>query len=664
MYEVARWAVMVALLASAGSIYACVRSRGQEQGRWWRRARVLAWVVLAALFLATVILTAGLVARDFRARYVVHYTDKRMSWIYALSALWAGPGGSLLFWTLLLSALDVLMLWTARRRGPQGQVQKVAVTIAAHGVLAVLIAFFTAMVLYYADPFLTYRFPPTDGFGLKHQLQTVQMFLHPITLYLGYLGFAPAYALVIGSALVGGSMREALRRTWAWLLWGWTFLALGNILGMQWAYVVLGWGGYWAWDPVENASLIPWLVATGLLHVLVLVRRGALRPAVAPLLVVITFALSLLGVALTRGGIIVSVHTFAPGPLALPLAVAAVASAVLPLALLLVLQLVQRRRGPPSPGGRRLRGIEWGVAVTAVATLGLGAVVLGASWWPMIQGLLGRLAHPPGGELTTMGRGFYDRVTLAVGVVLVGALWVCGVQLLRGRAAKWAPVALVPGGLVAWYFLQGREVGAGRWVAALVLGAVAVGTVLLMAGFLVWSWEAGSGGSSGARRPWRRRCILGVHLGMAAFLGALVFSEALSQTARVVVSPRQSAQALGLTLRLEGSSFQERPTHYAYVARVRVEGPGVEATVLRPERRAYDDHDAACSELGIKTTMREDTVLIIDALDTEGQVALLVKRKPGVLWLWIGGGAMVLAGAGLAAWRGRPGSDEGARDEG
>lgn len=646
VYETARWAVVIALLGSGASACACVLS-GQRGGRrWWPRAKFLAYASLAALLWATLVLAGALLVRDFHLRYVDECTSKDLSSLYALSALWAGAQGSLLFWTLLLSAVDVLMLWTADRdrTDPPGPAP---MTIAAHALLAALLCFFAAVVVYYADPFRTYHFPPLDGYGLKPELQNVQMFFHPPTLYLGYLGFAPAYALVVGAALVGGSLSQALSRARPWLLAGWTLLTLGILLGMQWAYVELGWGGYWAWDPVENASLIPWLVATGLLHVLVLVRRGALRPSAAGPLVVVTFALCLLGVALTRGGLVPSKHTFAPSALAWPLLAVAGVAAV-PLGF-----LHAGRDQDEKPGNRPLRGQESLVALTAVIMIGLGVVVLGATWWPAVSALVNRLAGSAA-EFSSLERGFFDRVSLPVGVFLTVSLWVCAAGLVRRAGLRWATAALLPGGLAAWYFLRGRDVGPVRGALVLVMGGLAAATVILLASAWVWSWVEGGQG----RR--RRRALLGVHLGAACLLGALTLSEGLARRARVVLSPSEPRRVLGLTLRLEGTQVKQQPTYDAYVVRVRVEGP--RSMLLQPEQRLYRDHDGFHGRLAVKTTVKEDFLTAIEGLDADGRVALEVVRRPGVLWLWVGGAVMVVAGAALVIRRRRRGSDRGKAD--
>ncbi len=649
MYRLARWTVAAAFLASAGSACLGVVTARFSARRWWRWVVVLAAVAFVGLTLATATLTVGLLTRDFRLLYVDAHTDTELPLYYALSALWAGSQGSLLFWTFLLAACDAVFLLTARRmtRG---------LRTLAHAVLASLVCFFTGLVVVYADAFVTYRFPPGEGTGLRDALQNVQMLFHPPTLYLGYLLFAVPFAVVAAALVSGRPMRDALRRSRPWLLAAWTFLTLGNLLGMQWAYVELGWGGYWSWDPVENASLIPWLSATALLHTLGLVRRRRVQPAWGAALALLTFLLCLLGVLLTRGGLVVSMHAFAPSRLAPPL-LAGVVAVFLASAGLVVWQW----RNLTSETVRAFQSRDWLLAVTAVTLAGLATVVLVGTWWPAMAAAWASVAGPSE-SVPTLTRTFYDRVALPAAVVLIAVLWGC--SWARARTQWWlAAVALAPGGFIAWALLRHGSLGAAWSVVVVVLVTLGVGAALSVLGRMTWGvagWPRGGG--SGAR-SWRQTWLGLAHAGVAVLVVGLSISEGFSRSEGVVLGPGGSTTAAGVTLEFQGRALTQSKRYEALVASIKVTKPGQDPVLLRPELRAYHGRDDLDATLVVRTGLREDLLVAVTKAWPDGRVKLLVRRRPGVLWIWIGGGLMVLGGAGLTALRRRRSPPGGARDE-
>jgi cytochrome c-type biogenesis protein CcmF len=278
-------------------------------GRWRGRPELAAtairaaWGVAAAMLVASLALWKGLLTHDFNIEYVAAYTSRNLPTAYVVTAFWAGQKGSLLFWALVLSLFGVLaQLLTGRRH--RDLLPWVA------GITCAVAAFFIATMLFAANPFERLAFTPPDGRGLNPQLQNPGMVIHPPMLYLGYISltipFAFAMAALLSRRLDSGWI-HAIRK---WSLVSWLFLSVGITLGMWWAYVELGWGGYWAWDPVENASLLPWLTLTAFLHsVMIQEKRGMLKRWNLSL-VVATFLLSIFGTFITRSGVIASVHSF------------------------------------------------------------------------------------------------------------------------------------------------------------------------------------------------------------------------------------------------------------------------------------------------------------------------------------------------------------------
>ncbi|MFL5556696.1 MAG: heme lyase CcmF/NrfE family subunit, partial [Gemmatimonadaceae bacterium] len=262
----------------------------------------LAMVVLASLGLWTALLT-----HDFSIKYVASFTSANLPRIYTITAFWGGQSGSLLFWALILSIYSAVTLWTNRNRNRE-------LMPYVSGTLALVLIFFLATICLGSNPFERLDWIPADGRGLNPQLQNPGMAIHPPNLYLGYVGTTIPFAFAIAALLTRRLDAEWLAAVRRWALLAWFFNTVGIVLGMWWAYVELGWGGYWAWDPVENASLLPWLVNTAFLHsIMVQEKRGMLRKWNVTL-VVSAFLLSIFGTFITRSGVISSVHSFAQSP--------------------------------------------------------------------------------------------------------------------------------------------------------------------------------------------------------------------------------------------------------------------------------------------------------------------------------------------------------------
>src|SRR6266571_6304679 len=280
----------------------------------WRGRRRLAESAQNALIgsfgataVAAVVLLSALARHDFSFRYVAQHTSRELPLDYTLTAFWGGQEGSLLLWLLVLSGYSVAALLTARRVGRE----VLAWVVPTLGLVG---TFFAVLLVAVASPFTT-QVAPADGAGLNPSLQNPYMLAHPPLLYLGYVGLTIPFAFAMGALLSGRPDERWIVATRRWTLAAWTFLGIGQLLGAHWAYVEIGWGGYYAWDPVENAALLPWLAATAFLHsVMIQEKRGMLK-VWNVLLVVLAFCLSLFGTFLTRSGVVNSIHSFTQSPL-------------------------------------------------------------------------------------------------------------------------------------------------------------------------------------------------------------------------------------------------------------------------------------------------------------------------------------------------------------
>src|SRR5574341_1125342 len=290
------------LLALWGAVTGTAGGLGQR-GDLQRSARRAVFAMCAALLVAVFSLEWALFLHDFNVEYVAAYTSRNLPTFYIWSALYAGQKGSLLFWATVLSVFGSLaLLLTARRHRPY--LPFVA------SVVCIVAAFFVTVMLATANPFERLPYTPIDGRGMNPQLQNPGMVFHPPMLYLGYISITIPFAVAMAALISKKLDVDWLVAIRKWTLLSWLFLSIGICLGMWWAYVELGWGGYWAWDPVENASLAPWLTMTAFLHsVMIQERRGMLKKWNLAL-VIATWLLSIFGAFITRSGALASVHSF------------------------------------------------------------------------------------------------------------------------------------------------------------------------------------------------------------------------------------------------------------------------------------------------------------------------------------------------------------------
>jgi cytochrome c-type biogenesis protein CcmF len=625
-----RGGLLLALVAATFGIFSTLYGLRSGDKRLLRQAPRYAWLVLAGSVVAVVMMERALITRDFSLAYVQQVGSTTTPALYNVAAMWSALEGSILLWLLVLGGYGAAVAWRFRRRTDD---QLVAWALV---VMFVVSAFFALLAFGPADAFANGPGGVTEGPGPNPLLQNhVLVLFHPPILYLGYVGFTVPFAFAI-AALVTGRVGEGwLLETRRWTLFSWAFLTIGILLGGWWSYEVLGWGGVWAWDPVENASLLPWLTGTAYLHsVLVQERRGMLRVWNLSLLVA-TFALTILGTYLTRSGILSSVHAFGDGPVGNYLL--AFFGLVMVTSLGLIAWRGDRLRSPgaiDSPISREGAFLANNVLFTVFAFV----VLLGTVFPLIVEAVQARR--------TVVGAPYFDRLSTPIGLVLLFLMAVAPVlpwrkastELLRDRLF-WP----------AW-------LGAATLVLAVGLGAS--GWAPLVA-YLLAGWAAGSALRqvvlATRRQGWRGfvgRTNGGmiVHVGVIVIAVALVTSNAStrSQTMTLVVGEEQAYG--GHTFELEGLRLEEDARVRSVVADVLVDGERVYA----PKNTTYLQMGTQVPTPSVRTGATGDIYLTLgrDADPTATAAAVTVSLKPLVLWLWIGGAVMAL-GTLLAAFPGR-----------
>lgn len=606
---------------------------GAQRGyaAWMAVARPAAYAQLALLLGAFGVLTAAFVTQDFSVRYVAENSNSLLPLAYRYSAVWGAHEGSLLLWAL------VLALWNGAvaRWSRQLPVQVLARVL---GVLGIISVGFLAFLIFTSNPFARLLPAPLEGHDLNPLLQDPGLIIHPPMLYLGYVGFAVPFAFAIAALLEGRVDARWLRWTRPWTNVAWGFLTLGIALGSWWAYYELGWGGWWFWDPVENASFLPWLAGAALIHSQAVTEKRGSFASWTLLLAIAAFALSLLGTFLVRSGVLTSVHSFAADPTRGTFILIFLALVIGGALLLYALRAGALGNDDP----RR------GFMPTSRETLLLANNLLLAAACAMV--LLGTL-YPLLADALGLGK-------VSVGPPYFGTLFLLLMAPL---------VALLPfGPLVNWQRDQASRALAmlAPWaVLALLLGAIAYfmapqGALKTAAGVTAAAWV----GLGTARFVWSRLRgngrftaemvgMLLAHGGVAVFLAGALLVEALNVQREVALSPGQSLQVSGYEVRFEGVDHQQGPNYTADRGHMRILRNDRDVALLHPEKRAYASGGQMMTEAGIHARLTGDVYVALGEPLGNNAWAVRVHIKPFVRWIWLGALLMALGGFVTAADR-------------
>lgn len=643
MSEIGFYAQRLALLVVAVGVGAGLYAGLTRRPEWTRVAERALLAVAGFVTVAMVALWWALAAGDYTIAYVAEVSARAMPLRYRLAALWGGQDGSLLLWLWILCLYGVGVVWSQRERNRRLMPWVVVMLLANAG-------FFLALLNFFTNPFEL--FPPgqapSDGRGLNPLLQHPLMTIHPLVLYAGFVGFAVPFAFGFAALMSGELGTTWFRTTRRWTVFAWAMLSLGILLGGRWAYEVLGWGGYWAWDPVENASFMPWLVATAYLHSVMIQEKRDMLRTWNLVLIGLTYGLCLFGTFLTRSGIVQSVHAFAQTAWFGRVFLAYVGVALL----LFFVPLLVRRPQLRSP--HKLESVvsrEASFLVNNWLFIGILFVVMFGTLFPVLTEWLR-------GTKITVGPRYFNTVNAPLALLL---LFLTGVgPLVAWRRASWLSLRrqfVFPGGvglatLALLLVVVGPEAGVYPLL-AWSLGAFVVGTVVQeYARAIRARTRAGENPVQALaallRKNQRRYGGYVVHLGVVFILvgaAGAAFNEERLENLR----PGDQVAMNGYTLRyLTAQSIPEQ--HYGgAVARVALFEGDEPLAVMVPERRVYWLEQQPTSIPAIRSTLREDLYVLLTAVEADGSATLKVHRNPLVAWIWLGGYTFVL-GTVLVMW--------------
>ena len=592
----------------------------QSNGAWMDLARPAAQGQALLIVFAFGCLVHAFVTNDFSVAYVANNSNSALPLQYRVAGAWGGHEGSLLLWVVMLGVWMVAVsLFSAHL--PREMVARVL------GVMGIISAGFLAFMLFTSNPFERLLPAAADGRDLNPLLQDPGMVLHPPMLYMGYVGFSVAFAFAVAALLSG-----RLDATWArwsrpWTTVAWMFLTIGIALGSGWAYYELGWGGWWFWDPVENASFMPWLIGTALIHSLAVTeKRGCFRSWTV-LLAIMAFALSLLGTFLVRSGVLTSVHAFAVDPtrgvFILGLFVFFIGGA-------LVLYVWRTARIGLGGGFEMVSRESFLLANNVLLAVAAGSVMLG-TLYPLMLDALG------GGKLS-VGAPYFEAVFVPL---MAPALFLMGVgPLARWKRASLPELAV----LLRWALGVSLAVGLllpfafGRWSAL-------VGFGLALAAWIVLSCCI-----SFRNRPRNSRSYYGMlvaHLGVAVFVVGVTLVKGYESEKDVRMQPGDTVELGGYVFRLDAIDSIRGPNYTSARATMSVSRDGKPVSVLHPEKRVYLVQDMPMTEAAIDTGFTRDLYVSLGE-PLEGAMWLVrVQYKPFIDWIW--GGCLIMALGGLLA---------------
>ena len=637
------YSLAIAIVGAAAAILGAVAAARFDSSDLLRVARLAIHTIAAMLTVASVALLVAIFKDDFRLAYVAGYSERALPWGYKLAAFWAGRSGSLLLWAWMLAVMASIVAFAHRKDPPESQA-------AVLGILAVACGFFAVLILFASNPFELSQVVPTDGRGMNPQLQDPAMIAHPPTLFLGWAGFTIPFALCLGALISGRATDMWISSLRRWTIVSWLFLTVGIVLGAWWAYVELGWGGYWAWDPVENASLFPWFTATALMHCLIIQRRRGMFKVWTFAMAAITFMLCIFGTYLTRSGVIASVHTFQGATADWSFLGLIIVSLAATIAVMIWRRGLLKTERPLD----RLISLEGGVLAGNVLLVLMMAATLVGTMFPLISKLVIKVASLSDKQPMTLPAGFYNTVVLSMALAVAALMGAA--PLLRfararsghlrrlippavtGLIAALVAVALSGGGLAPGdHAHQSRTFQLLLWtVASAYISGFGIAAIVddfghtLVAG-VMWANLRRYGGQL-------------VHLGMIMTVIGVAGSGLYGTKTELAMRRGQVANLGRYQLIFDTFTNVKKVNYKAIEARLTLVDPDGTETVLRPQVRRYNKFpEQNNSEIAIRTNLREDVYLALKKWMPGGHaIVLQAFVNPLVMWIWIGGIAMTV----------------------
>jgi cytochrome c-type biogenesis protein CcmF len=609
---------LAAALAMLQLLLAAVALR--RGGEALAAVRPVAIVQGALVLIAMAMLIAVFWRSDMSVALVAANSHSAKPWLYKVAGAWGNHEGSMLLWVTILGLAGAAVAWAERRLAEP-------TLIATLGAQAFIALGFYAFLLLASNPFARAEPAPLDGAGLNPLLQDPGLAFHPPTLYAGYVGLSVAFSFAVGALVTRDVGRDFARAMRPWVLGAWIFLTLGITAGSYWAYYELGWGGWWFWDPVENASLMPWLAATALLHsVTVLATRDGLR-AWTVMLAVVAFSMSMLGTFLVRSGILTSVHAFAVDPRRGAFILMLLALYIGGALALFAARVGTVRQGTTFDPVSREGGL---VANNLLLSVILGIVLIGTLYPLVAAGF---------GVQLSVGPPFFNKAAAPVALALVVVM--AAGPLLRWRRDEVHAVIV----RTTWPIAAAAFAFAALVVFAMPIGVLPLLGLTLAVGLAIAS-VAPLWGRNLRRTPLFTWGMVVAHLGIAVSLAGMACDAAFTTERLIALRPGDATRVGPFRVTLDGLSPRIADNWSAVQARLTVERDG-DIRRLYPQSRTFTDPPTTTSESAIATLLDGQLYTVLGAADGQGRWQVRLWWKPFVTLIW-GGGVLVALGGALS----------------
>jgi cytochrome c-type biogenesis protein CcmF len=629
MNEIGFYSLIIAMFLSGYSGLTATFGIKTRRGEMIASAENAAYAVFGFFTLASLSMIYALVTRDFQVEYVSSYTNRSLPLAYTLTGFYAGQKGSLLLWGWLLSIFTAIVIFQNRTKNRELMPYVLAV-------LTGVIFFFSFLMIFVTNPFETLNHIPSDGKGLNPMLQNPGMIFHPPTLFLGYVGFTVPFAFAL-AALITGQLGDVwIKTTRKWTIFSWFFLTAGNLFGMEWAYVELGWGGYWAWDPVENASFLPWIIGTAYLHsVMIQEKRGMLK-VWNIVLILLTFLLTIFGTFITRSGLIASVHSFGESTLGMIFLIFLGVTLLISLGLLI-------HRLPDLQSKNQLDSVlsrESSFLFNNLLFVGIAFTVFWGTLFPIIS-------EAVRGIKITVGVPFFNAVVTPIGLALLLLTGVCPLIAWRKTSfVRFARKIIFPfvfsvTGAIALYLSGIRSL----YTLIALTFCIFVSTTLILEFFYGTRTRHSVFSEGYLKAFWnlvaknkRRYGGYIIHFGVVLIFMAMS-GNAFNLEKQVTLKQGESFDIKKYTLRYDGLATYPTANKQKVVATLTLYNDHHKVGVLSPEKSLYTGQEQPTTDVAIHTTLKEDLYVILAGYD-ETIATFKILINPLVIWLWIGGGVM------------------------
>ncbi len=626
----------ILLVALATAIYGCVAYVMAVRGNridLYLSADKTPVIVWGCVVVASICLWKAFMTNDFSLQYVWAYSNRELDPFYKFASFWGGQKGSLLFWTLLLTTYMSIVYFQNRKRNVE--LMPYAMTV-----MLLIVIFFLFLLNFSTNPFERIPAPPEDGRGLNPLLQNYWMVIHPPTLYLGYVGMTVPFAFAMAALITKNLDDGWIRLTRKWTLLAWFFLCMGNLFGAAWAYVELGWGGYWAWDPVENAAFMPLLVATAFLHSIQIQEKKDMMKVWNMSLVLLTFVMTIFGTFITRSGLIQSVHTFDEATLGyIFLGFLAVIVVICVTMIILRLPLLKSKNELDSFLSR-----ESSFLINNLVLLGIGF----ATFWGTIFPIISEAVR---GIKITVGPPFYNQVNVPIGLVLLALIGIGPV--IAWRRATWSNLRknFLKPTLIALAFAIGLYpfIPLGNRVE--IYSYITFVLCVFVMSCILAEFLKGSVARMGMHNEsfpgaltsltWRNKRRYGgyiVHIGTVLIFAGIAGSQAYGIHDQKHLKPGESIKLRDYTFTYERlTAVEATSVKTRVIAQIGVYKGGERVWTGKPEKEFYKGQNQPVSEVDVLSTIRQDVYLILADFREDESATIKVYLNPMVSWIWTGG---------------------------